>query len=126
MTPEMIEQEWLSLRYWSLRCVLPTALILLALLGLFHVMIDTTKELDEGSVIVGFFALYFVLVKGGHIIMIRSLHFELKKKFEEGYRERLAKYTRTTFRKRNLGFTLAQIKRELLTAETKRRDQFKR
>ena len=78
-------------------------------------MIDADmSNLNHNAVIVGFFVLYFILVRGGHIIMIRSLHFELKRKYEEAYREKLAYVPLGQIKRRNIGFTLARIKRELI------------
>ena len=114
MTPELLERDWLSLRYWLTRCVLPSAIFLLAILGLFRLIDADISNLNHNAVIVGFFALYFVLVRGGHIIMIRSLHFELKRKYEEAYREKLAYVPIGQIKRRNIGFTLARIKRDII------------
>ena len=120
MTPELLERDWLSLRYWLQRCVLPCAIFLLAILGLFRLIDADIYNLNHNAVIVGFFAIYFVLIRGGHIIMIRSLHFELKRKYEEAYREKLAYVPIGQIKHRNIGFTLARIKRELMeTAKPK-------
>jgi len=117
MTPELLERDWLSLRYWLLRCVLPSTLILILVLGLFRVVMDTPSTLNHNAVIVGFFALYFILIRGGHILMIRSLHFDLKRKYEAAYREKLAYLPIGQMKSRNIGFTLARIKREILIAK---------
>jgi len=117
MTPELLERDWLSLRYWLQRCVLPSAIFLLGILGLFRLIDADMSNLNHNAVIVGFFALYFVLIRGGHIIMIRSLHFELKRKYEDGYREKLAYVPIGQIKRRNIGFTLARIKREILTPQ---------
>ena len=114
MTPELLERDWLSLRYWLQWCVFPSAIILLTILGLLRMIGSETSALDHNSVIVGFFVVYFVLIRGGHILMIRSLHFELKRKYEEAYRERLAYVPIGQIKRRNIGFTLARIKRELI------------
>ncbi len=114
MTPELLERDWLSLRYWLQRCVLPSAVFLLGILCLFRLIDSDMSNLNHNAVIVGFFALYFILVRGGHIIMIRSLHFELKRKYEDHYRERLAYVPIGQIKRRNIGFTLARIKRELI------------
>ena len=114
MTPELLERDWLSLRYWLLRCVLPSAIVLLIALALLRLTASSDKYLNHSAVIVGFFAVYFVLVRGGHLIMIRSMHFDMKRKYEEAYRERLAYVPIGQMKRRNLGFTLARIKRELI------------
>ena len=121
MTPEYIQSHWLSLRYWLQRTVLPSAVVLLVILGLFRLITDVEKDLNHNALLVGFFTLYFILVRGGHTLMIRSLHAELMRKYEEGYREKLGDYSREAFRRRNLGFTLAQIKRDLISDETRKR-----
>jgi len=40
MTPEVLERDWLSLRFWAQSCVLPSAVVLLVILGLFHMTTD--------------------------------------------------------------------------------------
>ncbi|MEP3890858.1 MAG: hypothetical protein ABJN69_10340 [Hellea sp.] len=116
MTPELLERDWLSLRYWLQRCVLPSAIVLLAILAFLRLIGSETSELNHNSLIVGFFIAYFVLIRGGHIIMIRSLHFELKRKYDAAYRERLGYVPIGQIKRRNIGFTLARIKRELIDA----------
>jgi len=119
MTSRELEQDWLSLRCWLLRCVGPAAGVLLLTLGAFRMITDRAQTLDQNAVIVGFFLLYFVLVRGGHMIMIRSMHNEMLVKYEEPYKARLAALPRRgkgLFQRRsNIGFTLARIKRELIT-----------
>ncbi|MDA8708345.1 hypothetical protein N9M10_03130 [Hellea sp.] len=122
MTPELLERDWLSLRYWLQSCVLPSAIILLVILGLLRLIDSDAVGLNHKAVIVGFFALYFVLIRGGHIIMIRSLHFELKRKYEEAYREKLAYVPIGQIKRRNIGFTLAKIKRELIDLKLRPKD----
>jgi len=123
MTPELLERDWLSLRYWLLRCVLPSSVVLLAVLALFRLITDKPYYLNHNAAIVGFFMLYFILIRGGHIIMIRSLHFELKRKCEYGYREKLAYVPQGQIKRRNIGFTLAKIKRELLETSNSRQEE---
>ena len=111
MTVRDIERDILSLRTWCLRTVLPTALVLVAIL----LMLRTRGEgqaLNHWAVIVGFFALYYVLVRGGHLLMIRSLHSELKSKYPRTYSEKLAALP--SLRGRNAGFALARLKREMI------------
>jgi len=114
MTPELLERDWLSLRFWLTRCVLPSAMFLLGALILLRMIDADMSNLNHNAVIVGFFVLYFILVRGGHIIMMRSLHFELKRKYEDHYREKLAYVPIGQIKRRNIGFTLARIKRELI------------
>lgn len=116
MTFELLERDWLSLRYWLLRCVLPTSSILVLVLLIMRWISTSAKELNHSALIVGFFALYFVVVRAGHLIMIRSLHFELKRKHEQAYREKLAYVSTENMKRHNIGFTLARIKRELITS----------
>lgn len=104
----------LSLRSWLVGCVLPSAIVLLLTLGAFRLVTPDRTILDNNSVIVGFFILYFVLIRGGHLIMIRSLHEDLKIKYADAYEARLRTLPKN-FRRRNLGFTLARIKRDLMT-----------
>lgn len=114
MTPELLERDWLSLRYWLQRTVLPSAIVLLVILGILRLIDSETVGLNHKAVIVGFFVFYFILVRGGHILMIRSMHFDMKRRYEEAYRERLAYLPIGQMKRRNIGFTLAKIKRELI------------
>jgi len=114
MTPEFLIANYLCLRVWLQRIVLPTMLALLGFLYLFSVISEAPRFRDHNATIVGFFAFYFVLVRGGHMIMIRSLHKDLMKKHEAAYRYELAAVDPVLFRMRSIGFTLAQIKRRIL------------
>ncbi len=114
MTPNELERDYLSLRCWLQRCVLPSAVVLAALLLLLSLVTDDPQGLNENALITGFFTLYFILVRGGHIIMIRSMHKDMMAKYEAPYRARLAALPRAGMRRRNLGFTLAKIKRALI------------
>lgn len=89
-------------------------LVLLAFLFLFSAVSELERFRDHNATIVGFFAFYFVLIRGGHMIMIRSLHKELLTKHEEAYRYELAAVDPILFKRKTLGFTLAQIKRRIL------------
>ena len=119
MTPELIERDWLSLRHWLQRCVLPSSVILVIILLLLRWISDDRQALSHSAVLVGFFTLYFILVRGGHIIMIRSLHFDLLRKHEALYREKLSAVSEHKMSRRNIGFLLARIKREIINT-TKR------
>ena len=114
MTPEFLIANFLCLRVWLERIVLPTMLALLVFLYLFSVISEAPRFRDHNATIVGFFAFYFVLVRGGHMIMIRSLHKDLMQKHEAAYRYELAAVDPILFRMRSIGFTLAQIKRRIL------------
>ncbi len=124
MTPETLIANHLSLRHWGLRIVLPAMLVLLVLLFIFSTISDAQRFRDHNATIVGFFAFYFILVRGGHILMIRSLHKELLAKHEEAYRYELSAVHPVVFRKKSIGGTLAQIKRRIL--EDARRPNGKR
>lgn len=115
MTPKELERSHLSIRCWLQRVVLPSAALLAGALFIFGRITSDDSVLDHNAVIVGFFILYFVLVRGGHLIMIRSLHNEMMRKYKEAYAERLAGLSYDSLRRRNLGFTLARIKRDLIT-----------
>ena len=114
MTPSELERGFLSMRCWLQRIVLPSAAVLAGTLFVFGRMTRDDHILDHNAVIVGFFIFYFVLVRGGHLIMIRSMHKDMMKKYEAPYTARLAAIPLKSFRRRNLGFTLAKIKRELI------------
>ena len=114
MTPCELERGFLSLRCWLQRIVLPSAVVLAVTLVVFGRITSDSSLLDHNAVIVGFFILYFVLVRGGHLIMIRSMHKDMLNKYEAPYTARLAAMPLKSFRRHNLGFTLAKIKRELI------------
>jgi len=114
MTPESLITNYLCLRVWLQRIVLPTMLVLLVFLYLFSAISEAPRFRDHNATIVGFFAFYYVLVRGGHLIMIKSLHKDLMKKHEAAYRYELAAVDPILFRLRSIGFTLAQIKRRIL------------
>lgn len=114
MTPTELEVRYLSLRCWLQRIVFPSAVVLAGILFIFKRITRDDQMLDHNAVIVGFFILYFVLVRGGHLIMIRSMHKDLLKKYEKPYTARLAAIPLKSFRRRNLGFTLAKMKREFI------------
>ncbi len=119
MTPELIERDWLSFRFWMRRCVLPSCVIVAAILLLLGVISDDMRELNHSATIVGFFTFYYIIVRGGHILMMRSLHFDLLTHHEALYRERLKDVSPNIMGRQNLGFTLARIKREIINT-TKR------
>jgi len=119
MTVTELEQDYLSVRRWLQRCVLPSALTLTALLLFFRRDGQSPDNLGHEAVILGFFALYFILVRGGHLWMIRSLHNELKRVHGKAYRAQLSRIDRAGFKRRNIGFTLARIKREILKAPSR-------
>lgn len=114
MTPESLITNYLCMRVWLQRIVLPTMLVLLVFLYLFSAISEAPRFRDHNATIIGFFAFYYVLVRGGHLIMIRSLHKDLMNKHEAAYRYELAAVDPILFRLRSIGFTLAQIKRRIL------------
>ena len=89
-------------------------LVLLVFLYLFSAISEAPRFRDHNATIIGFFDFYYVLVRGGHLIMIRSLHKDLMNKHEAAYRYELAAVDPILFRLRSIGFTLAQIKRRIL------------
>ena len=112
MTIAEVERDVLSLRRWLRGTVLPVALVLLGILFLMSRASTDRAELDHLSLFVALMALWFVLVRGGHLLMVRQLHRELKSKYAEPYAARLAPIPH--LRRRNAGFTLARIKRGLI------------
>ena len=107
------------------RTVFPAAGALLLVLGLLAAIGPDERTLDHTAALVGFSALYFILFRGGHILMIRSLHSEMMKKHQEAYREKLAAFPIGELKRRNLGFTLARVKRDILV-EARNEKQKKR
>lgn len=112
MTPEQIEYHFLSLRAWLLRTVGPTAAALCLALLLCRGWLRPDIR-DHTAVLIGFAALYYVLIRGGHMVMIRSLHKDMLRRYEAEYRARLSALTADQLR-RNIGFTLTRIKRDIL------------
>lgn len=130
MSPEAVSHRWLSLHSWCLRTVLPAALSLIAMLALLRSFGPSETTLDHTAVMVGFAAIYFILFRGGHMLMIRSLHKEMMKKHEDAYRDKLGRMTKKELRRSNIGFTLARVKRDILveaqeTEKDKRERMFK-
>ncbi|WP_298918597.1 hypothetical protein [uncultured Algimonas sp.] len=123
MSPEAVSDRWLSLRCWLLRTVLPSAGMLLATLALLRWIGPNRVTLDHTSVMVGFAALYFILVRGGHMLMLRSLHAELMKKHADAYRSKLAGFSEGRLRRGNLGFILARLKRDILVEARSAKDR---
>jgi hypothetical protein len=127
MSPEAVSHRWLSLRCWLVRTVAPAALSLVAVLALLRAIGPSETTLNHTAVMVGFAALYFVLFRGGHMLMIRSLHVEMMKKHAEAYRDKLSRMSTGELRRSNLGFTLARVKRDILIeardAKKHKRDQ---
>ncbi|RKQ70741.1 hypothetical protein DES40_0040 [Litorimonas taeanensis] len=121
MTPELLERDWLSLRYWARHCILPSAVILCILLILLNLFSKSEIALNHRAVIIGFFTIYYVLIRGGHILMTRSLHKELLRKYEDGYRHKLGYIPQGQIKRRNIGFTLARIKNQLMIEERQKR-----
>lgn len=113
MSSRDLETKWLSLRAWLQRCVLPAAVMLIAMMMCLRVTLQAGRYQDQTSLIIGFSLLYFVLIRGGHLIMIRSMHFDLKKSYGKKYEARLAALPQN-LKGHNLGFTLARIKRDLI------------
>ena len=113
MAPETLISEYLSLRVWLQRIVLPTMVCVLVFLYVYAALYDAPGHRDHTATIIGFFAFYYVLIRGGHMIMIRSLHHEMMKKYEIEYRYELAAVSPILFRRKTIGFTLAKIKRHI-------------
>jgi len=111
MTPEQIEHHYLSLRVWVLRTVLPTMAALIMALLLCAGM-SSEKLKDQSAALIGFSALYFMLVRAGHITMVRSLHKDLLEKYETEYRVQLS-HLSTENTPRNISFAVARIKRDI-------------
>ena len=122
MSPEHIARRWLSLRCWALRSVLPAALGVIACLLLIRAVGGGERTLNHSAALIGFGGLYFALFRGGHILMLRSLHTDMMRRFEDAYRQRLARLDEASLRRANLGFTLARIKRDIMVEAQKKPD----
>ena len=70
MTPETLIAEYLSLRIWLQRIVLPTMFCLLVFLYVVSAFGDGDVNKDHVATVIGFFAFYYTLIRGGHIVMI--------------------------------------------------------
>ena len=122
MTPEAISRRWLSLRCWLQRSVLPGSLGVIAFVLLVQQFGASERTVDHAAALIGFAGLYFALFRGGHILMLRSLHSEMMRRHEEAYRAKLARLSEGELRRSNLGFTLARIKRDILVEARKKPD----
>ena len=80
-----------------------TVLALLAFIG------ADEKTLDHTAVMVGFAALHVVLFRGGHMLMIRSLHRDMIHNPADAYRETLAELSEGELKRANLGFTSTRL-----------------
>ncbi len=87
------------------------------MIALYALMPDNQYR-DQVAIIFGFFTLYYVLVRAGHMWMIRSMHFDLLKTYKTAYEKELARLTPQDAQ-RNLGFSLARIKRRLIDGQKK-------
>ena len=83
-----------------------------------YVIMPGDQYRDRLAIIFGFFMLYYVLVRGGHMIMIRSMHFDMLKTYKTAYESELLRLTHRQA-KRNLGFSLTRIKRRLIDGQNK-------
>ena len=122
MSPEHIAARWLSLRCWMVRSVLPAALMVIVSLGLIRWVGADERVLNHSAALIGFGGLYFALFRGGHILMLRSLHTDMMRRFEDAYRERLRLIPEEKLRRANLGFTLARVKRDIMVEAQKKPD----
>ena len=113
MTPETLISEYLSLRVWLQRIVLPAMVCLLVFLYVYAALYDVPEHRDHAAAFVGFCALYFVLIRGGHIVMIRSMHIDLMERYEIEYRYELAAVSPALLRRKTVAFVLTQIKRDI-------------
>lgn len=112
MTVEKLEQYYLTPHYWLRRFVLPTGLLLIAVLVLYKWLLSDSTGLNEVAALAGFFAFYFLAVRGGHIYMIRTMHNQLKSDYKARYPESL-KSLPEQMKIRQIGFALARIKADL-------------
>ena len=112
MTSSELETKWLSLQYWLRSAVLPSGIVLILALLILKFLVSDRQHLDQAAALIGFFSFYYVLVRGGHLIMIRAMHHDLKSKYGDKYESRL-KELPPDLRQINLGFRLARIKRDL-------------
>ena len=113
MTSTELEIRWLSLRFWLRSAVLPTAAALVIALVILKSLVSHPLHLNQAAALIGFFSLYFILIRGGHLVMIRAMHNDLKSRFGDRYESKLKALPRD-LRQVNLGFRLARIKRDLI------------
>lgn len=112
MTSERLETYYLTFRFWIRRSVLPAIIVLIFVLLLVRWLSPGQEELDKIAAITGFLAIYYTLVRGGHIYMIRTMHMQLKKEFAGVYPIALSDLP-SNMKIRQIGFSLARIKAEL-------------
>jgi len=123
MTVERIENHYLSLWYWVRYSILPAVSVLLILLVIVRLARPDMAELDKISAIAGFFAFYFILVRGGHIYMIRTIHQQLKSEYAGVYPKELAKLP-DRLKMRQIGASLARIKADLFRRQNNPKNGF--
>lgn len=112
MTIERLEQVYLTPLYWVRFSVVPTGLLLIAILLLYRSIAISRGDLNEVAALSGFFAFYFLVFRAGHIYMIRTMHNQLKSNFASLYEERLNGLPKQ-MNIRQIGAGLARIKAEL-------------
>lgn len=112
MTAEFLENTYLTPKYWLVRNVVPTLLLLAALLLAYYFLSRVFGGFKEAAVLTVFLAGYFLAFRAGHIYMIRTMHDQLKKDFVARYPEHL-KSLPLIMNMRQIGSELAKIKAEL-------------
>lgn len=112
MSVDRLERYYLTWSYWARVYLLPAALLLICILLIAKFTANGHSEQDEVAVIAGFFTVYFVAIRGGHIYMIRTMHNQLKQDYAGIYPKRLQSLPET-MKMRQIGFALARIKAEL-------------
>ncbi|NNE57658.1 MAG: hypothetical protein HKN36_06080 [Hellea sp.] len=123
MTQERLENHYLSLWYWVRYSILPAFAVLLIILLFVRLARPERIELDKISAISGFFALYFIFIRGGHIYMIRTIHQQLKTEYAGVYPKELAKLP-DRLKMRQIGASLARIKADLFRRQNKPKNGF--
>ena len=95
----MFEKKWLGWATFTRHIIVPWMLISVICYGIGSFGVGGQKEIHR-LVLVGFFSLYFFIIRASLHIMSYNLHDELKKKFSTKYAQAL---------KPHHGFGLARL-----------------
>jgi len=114
------EKAWLRWAAFGRHIILPWLIISALCYGVGSFGENDQKEIHR-LVLVGFFSVYFLIIRTGLHIMSYNLHDELKKEFQSKYAEQLSQHHDFGFLGLKLGATLARIKRDLYMARANKR-----
>lgn len=106
------EKDWLRWAAFGQHIILPWFLISVLCYGIGSFGDGGQKEIHR-LVLVGFFSIYFLIIRSGLHIMSYNLHDELKRDFGDKYADLLAVHQDFGFLGLKIGATLARMKKIL-------------